>query len=503
MKPTLQLRQGQSLAMTPQLQQAIKLLQLSTLELQLEIQQTLESNPMLEMLEEGESSEDDLPVISEEDLARLRQTSNEVVDFSAPEHSSATTDADEWSDEHIPDELPVDSQWDDVFEVSSSTTSHVDEDFDFDSRNSATETLQDHLLWQLNLTPMSDRDRVVALAVIDAVAPSGFLEMSAEEIHQGLVAQWQDEDELDLDEVLAVLHRVQQFDPPGVAAHDLRECLLIQLNQLHEDTPWLLDAKLVVSEYLDLLAARDYKQLMRKSEIRENTLKKVIELIRSLKPQPGAAIEEEKTEYVVPDVYVRRKRTRWVVELNPDIAPRLRINADYAALVRRADSSADNAFLRDCLQEARWFLKSLTSRNETLMKVATAIVEHQRGFLEYGAEAMKPMVLANIAESVGLHESTISRVVNQKYMHTPSGVFELKYFFSSHVSTAGGGECSSTAVRSMIKKLIGEESASKPLSDSTIVTLLEKQGIQVARRTVAKYRESLNIPPSSERKRLS
>ena len=500
MKPTLQLRQGQSLAMTPQLQQAIKLLQLSTLELQLEIQQTLESNPMLEMLEEGESAEDDLPVISEEDLARLRETSNEVIDFSAPEQ--ATESVDEWQDEYLPEELPVDSQWGDVYETSTSPTSAADDDYSFDSRNAATETLQEHLLWQLNLTPMTDRDRIIALAIVDAVAPSGFLEISAEDIYQGLLEQWQDEDVLECDEVLAVLHRVQQFDPPGVAAHDLRECLLIQLNQLHEDTPWLLDAKLIVSDYLDLLAARDYKQLMKKSEIRENTLKKAMELIRSLKPQPGAYIEAEKTEYVVPDVYVTRKRSRWVVELNPEIAPRLRVNADYAALVRRADSSADNAFLRDCLQEARWFLKSLVSRNETLMKVATAIVEYQRGFLEYGTEAMKPMVLANIAETVGLHESTISRVVNQKYMHTPSGVFELKYFFSSHVVTAGVGECSSTAVRTMIKNLISAENVSKPLSDSAIVTLLEKQGINVARRTVAKYRESLNIASSSERKRL-
>ncbi|HNI38431.1 MAG TPA: RNA polymerase factor sigma-54, partial [Pseudomonadales bacterium] len=382
MKPTLQLRQGQSLAMTPQLQQAIKLLQLSTLELQLEIQQTLESNPMLEMLEEGEAAEDDLPVISEADLARLRETSNEVIDFSAPEQ--ITESADEWQDEYLPEELPVDSQWDDVYETSSSATRTAEDDNGFDSRNAAVETLQDHLQWQLNLTPMTDRDRIIALAIIDAVAPSGFLEISAEDIYQGLLEQWQDEDVLECDEVLAVLHRVQQFDPPGVAAHDLRECLLIQLNQLHEDTPWLLDAKLIVSDCLDLLAARDYKQLMKKSEIRENTLKKAMELIRSLKPQPGAYIEAEKTEYVVPDVYVTRKRSRWVVELNPEIAPRLRVNADYAALVRRADSSADNAFLRDCLQEARWFLKSLVSRNETLMKVATAIVEYQRGFLEYG-----------------------------------------------------------------------------------------------------------------------
>ena len=466
---------------------------------------------MLEMMEEGEAPDDDLPRISEEDLVRLHQTSNEVTDFSEPEQRSESVD--DWQEGHIPDELPVDSQWDDVYQAGASNTSGQggDDDYSFDSRNASAETLQDHLQWQLNLTPMTDRDRIIAMSVIDAIAPSGFLDSSIEDIYQGLAAQWEamevasdlDADALELDEVMAVLHRVQQFDPPGVAAHDLRECLLIQLNQLHEDTPWLLDAKLVVSEYLDLLAAHDYKLLMRKSDIRENTLKKVIELIQSLNPQPGSHIEAEKTEYVVPDVYVSKKRSRWVVELNPDIAPRLRINADYAALVRRADTSADNTFLRDHLQEARWFLKSLESRNETLMKVATAIVEHQRGFLDYGEEAMKPLVLANIAETVGMHESTISRVTNQKYMHTPQGVFELKYFFSSHVGTASGGECSSTAVRTMIKKLITEESARKPLSDSAIADLLDQQGINVARRTVAKYRESLNIPPSNERKRLS
>ncbi len=510
MKQSFQLKLGQSLAMTPQLQQAIKLLQLSTLELQQEIQQALESNPMLEMMEEGESPEDDLPRVSEEDLIRLHQTSNEVTDFSAPEQRSDSSD--DWQEDHIPDELPVDSQWDDVYQAgSSSSGQNGDEDYSFDNRNASIETLQDHLQWQLNLTPMTDRDRIIAMSIIDAISPAGFLESSIEEIFQGLSAQWEameeatnlDADSLELDEVMAVLHRVQQFDPPGVAAHDLRECLLIQLNQLHPDTPWLLDAKLVVSDYLGLLAARDYKLLMRKSDIRENTLKKVIELIQSLNPQPGSNIEAEKTEYVVPDVYVSKKRSRWVVELNPDIAPRLRINADYAAMVRRADSSADNTFLRDHLQEARWFLKSLESRNETLMKVASAIVEHQRGFLDYGEEAMKPLVLANIAESVGMHESTISRVTNQKYMHTPQGVFELKYFFSSHVGTAGGGECSSTAVRTLIKKMISEESARKPLSDSALASLLDQQGINVARRTVAKYRESLNIPPSNERKRLS
>lgn len=508
MKQSLQIKLGQSLAMTPQLQQSIKLLQLSTLELQQEIQQILESNPMLEMLEDGELAEDGLPRASEADIASSYQTANEAVDFSAPEQRSEATD--EWQEDHIPEELAVDSQWDDVFQTSGTTSNAASEDYSFEERDTAAETLQDHLLWQLNLTPMSDRDRIIALAIIDAVLPTGFLEISAEEIFQGLLAQWQVMDEqcadeveaLELDEVLAVLHRIQQFDPPGVAAHDLRECLLIQLNQLHEGTPWLLDAKLVVSEYLDLLAARDYKLLMKKSDIRENTLKKTIELIQSLNPQPGSYIDAEKTEYVVPDIYVRKKGARWVVELNPDIAPKLRINADYAALVRRSDSSADNVFLRDRLQEARWFLKSLEGRNETLMKVATAIVNYQRGFLEYGEEAMKPLVLASIAETVELHESTVSRVVNQKYMHTPAGVFELKYFFSSHVGTVGGGECSSTAVRTMIKNLIVGENTRKPLSDSALVDLLEKQGVSVARRTVAKYREALNIPPSNERKRL-
>ncbi len=514
MKQSLQLKIGQSLTMTPQLQQAIKLLQLSTLDLQQEIQQALESNPMLEMMEDGEAPDDDLPRISEEDIARLHQTSNEVTDFSAPEQHTEARD--EWQEDNIPDELPVDSQWDDVYQTSGSNTSSgqgEDDDYSFESRNAAAETLQDHLQWQLNLTPMTDRDRIIAMAIIDAIAPTGFLDCNIQEIFEGLEAQWAgmadnidtdlDTDPVELDEVMAVLHRVQQFDPPGVAAHDLRECLLIQLNQLHEDTPWLIDAKLVVADYLDLLAAHDYKQLMRKSDIRENTLKKVIELIQSLNPQPGARIEADKTEYVVPDVYVTKKRNRWVVELNPEIAPRLRINADYASLVRRADSSADNAFLRDHLQEARWFLKSLESRNETLMKVATAIVEHQRGFLDYGEEAMKPLVLADIAEVVGMHESTISRVTTQKYMHTPQGVFELKYFFSSHVGTAGGGECSSTAVRTMIRKLITDENPGKPLSDNAIADMLDKQGINVARRTVAKYRESLNIPPSNERKRLT
>jgi len=288
-----------------------------------------------------------------------------------------------------------------------------------------------------------------------------------------------------------------------VAARDLRECLLIQLKQLPEDMPSRSDAIAIIRDHIDLLASRDFSGLMRKLKLSEAGLKAAIGLIQTLNPTPGGRIgADSETEYITPDVIVRRHRDRWSVELNPDNAPRLRVNADYAALVRRADSSADNTYLRNHLQEARWFIKSLQSRNETLLKVASCIVEHQRGFLEHGPEAMKPMVLRDIAEEVGMHESTISRVTTQKFMHTPRGIFELKYFFSSHVATTGGGEASSTAIRAMIRKLVAAEDARKPLSDNKIADLLLDQGIEVARRTIAKYRESLNIPPSNERKRL-
>jgi RNA polymerase sigma-54 factor len=281
--------------------------------------------------------------------------------------------------------------------------------------------------------------------------------------------------------------------------------LLIQLNQLDrqgDTVPWLSQARHVVTEHLDLLAAHDLTALKRKTRLEDDDLRAVIQLIQSLNPRPGTAIENRETEYVVPDVIVRRERDKWLVELNPETAPRVRINSHYANMVRRADSGDTNTYLRDNLQEARWFLKSLRSRNETLLKVATKIVAHQRGFLEYGEEAMKPLVLHDIAEAVEMHESTISRVTTRKYMHTPRGIFELKYFFSSHVATSTGGEVSSTAIRALIKKLTAEENPRKPLSDSKITAILKAQNIDVARRTVAKYRDLLSIPPSSERKRF-
>ncbi|WP_369602568.1 RNA polymerase factor sigma-54 [Hahella sp. SMD15-11] len=494
MKTSLQLKIGQQLTMTPQLQQAIRLLQLSTLDLQQEIQTALESNPMLEVAE-------DLPPAPSEGKQDESGAHQDTEAESAHESDSQPA-ADEGFNESIPEDLPVDTAWEDIYQGSTLSygSAPPDEEFDFESRNSQTESLRDHLSWQLNLMPMSEPDRRIAEAIIDAIDDDGYLMASTEEILESVNRDL--EEPVNEDEFNAVLKRIQHLDPTGVGARNLQECLLIQLNQLAPDTPWLNQARKVVHHYLHLLGNRDYAQVMRRARLKEHELKEVLRLIQSLNPKPGSVISTSQSEYVIPDVIVRKHEGAWRVELNPEIAPRIRVNPMYASLVRRADNSADNTYLKDQLQEARWFIKSLRSRNETLLKVATKIVEHQQAFLEHGEEAMKPLVLHDIAEAVGMHESTISRVTTQKYMHTPRGVFELKYFFSSHVSTDSGGECSSTAIRAMIRKLIADEPPKKPLSDSKIAALLGEQGIQVARRTVAKYREAMNIPPSNERKRL-
>jgi len=515
MKQSLQLKLGQQLTMTPQLQQAIRLLQLSTLDLQAEIQEALDSNPMLDVGEDdfdgsaasssGENGDLNHNEASDSATESAQKTKTEATkddsSSQASDDNSNSSDT-EWNEDNIPTDLAVDTSWDDIYDPipTGAGLSRPDgEEFDYDSRRTSSESLQDHLYWQLNLTPMSQLDNEIAETLIDAVEPSGMLNQNLAEIFEGLQAH---HDELELDEVVAVLHRLQQFDPPGVFSRDVRECLLIQLNQIDGGNRDVDNAKELVKNYLELLGGRDFKQLMRKLKLKEHELQAAIEVIQKLNPRPGEHIGENTTEYVVPDVFVSKINNRWMVELNPDIAPKLRINSDYASLVKRADSSADNVFLRDNLQEARWFLKSLQSRNETLLKVSTCIVEKQQGFLEHGPEAMRPMVLHDVAEIVEMHESTISRVTTQKYMHTPQGIFELKYFFSSHVSTDSGGECSSTAIRAIIRKLVAAENTRKPLSDSKITALLAEQGIQVARRTIAKYRESLNIPPSNERKRL-
>ncbi|MAR01805.1 MAG: RNA polymerase factor sigma-54 [Oceanospirillaceae bacterium] len=506
MKTSLQLKMGQQLTMTPQLQQAIRLLQLSTLDLQQEIQQALDSNPMLETDEfddgDGHDSQDNDHSDRDDDQ---HIDNGDKAEAPEPDYDPSPDQDDvdaSWEDNKMPDDLPVDSQWEDTYQISAGTGSASaapdDDDADYDSRHASTDSLQDHLLWQLNLTPMSDTDREIAFMLIDGVDDDGYLHTTADDILESLDPELGVEE----DEVMAVLHRLQQFDPAGVFAVDLRDCLMIQLKQMPPGTPWLEEAKAVIQDHIELLGNRDYPTLMRRTRLKEDSLKCVLRLIKELNPKPGASISTKHSEYVIPDVIVRNVRDEWRVELNPDIAPRLRVNADYAALIRRSDSSSENSFLKDHLQEARWFIKSLQSRNETLLKVATKIVEYQIEFFERGEEGMKPLVLHDIAEAVGMHESTISRVTTQKYMHTPRGIFELKYFFSSHVSTDGGGECSSTAIRAMIKKLISDENARKPLSDNKIAAILGDQGIQVARRTVAKYREAMMIPPSNERKQL-
>ncbi len=509
MKLSLQLKLGQQLTMTPQLQQAIRLLQLSTLDLQQEIQEALESNPMLELDEdqqEGETDESSLDGAIQ-DKKEITDTSEQNLEQNAepssPELSDDFQEAQnsDWNDDQIPEELAVDSSWEDIYintTPSSSYASQANEDSDFESKNSVVESLQDHLNWQLNLTPMTDSDRLIAMSIIDSIDPNGLLTSSIASIHAGLIREL----DIEEDEVLAVLHRIQQFDPVGVGYRDLNECLSLQLAHCDPEIPGIALASKIIEGFLPQLATRDYKLIMKRLRVKEEELKTALQIILSFNPKPGSEITLSDTPCVIPDVFVTKEKGRWKVELNPDTTPSIRVNPEYAALAGRGASGSDNAYLKDNLQEARWFLKSLQSRNETLLKVASNIVEHQRGFFDYGDEAMKPLVLHDIAEAVGMHESTISRITTQKYMHTPRGIFELKYFFSSHVATHEGGECSSTAIRAIIKKLVASENPQKPLSDNKITSLLGEQGINIARRTIAKYRESLSISPSNERKCL-
>lgn len=491
MKPSLQLKLGQQLAMTPQLQQAIRLLQLSTLDLQQEIQEALEANPLLEQDETGDST------IDGDDAQEFEGEKNVSVSTAESESPDSMDSSDALGQQEMPDDLPVDTTWDDVYSANTGSTGISAGDDIPVYQGETTETLFDYLNWQLQLTPFTDIDLAIATAIIDAVDDKGYLTVTCEDILESLGTE-----EVELDEVEAVLKRVQQFDPLGVASRSLQECLLIQLAAFDENTPWLNEARLVLREHMNLLANRDYRQLMKETKLREPELKEVMRLIHSLEPRPGNLIVTNEAEYVIPDVSVFKDRGKWVVHINPDAVPRLKVNQQYAALAKNGCSAADSQFIRSHLQDAKWLIKSLESRNETLLKVARCIVEHQQDFFEYGEEAMKPMVLNDIALAVDMHESTISRVTTQKYMHTPRGIFELKYFFSSHVSTDNGGECSSTAIRALVKKLVAAENPAKPLSDSKIATLLAEQGIQVARRTIAKYRESLGIAPSNQRKRL-
>ncbi|HAZ4042093.1 TPA: RNA polymerase factor sigma-54 [Escherichia coli] len=476
MKQGLQLRLSQQLAMTPQLQQAIRLLQLSTLELQQELQQALESNPLLEQID-----------------------THEEIDTRETQDSETLDTADALEQKEMPEELPLDASWDTIYTAgtpSGTSGDYVDDELPV-YQGETTQTLQDYLMWQVELTPFSDTDRAIATSIVDAVDDTGYLTVPLEDILESM-----GDEEIDIDEVEAVLKRIQRFDPVGVAAKDLRDCLLIQLSQFDKTTPWLEEARLIISDHLDLLANHDFRTLMRVTRLKEDVLKEAVNLIQSLDPRPGQSIQTGEPEYVIPDVLVRKHNGHWTVELNSDSIPRLQINQHYASMCNNARNDGDSQFIRSNLQDAKWLIKSLESRNDTLLRVSRCIVEQQQAFFEQGEEYMKPMVLADIAQAVEMHESTISRVTTQKYLHSPRGIFELKYFFSSHVNTEGGGEASSTAIRALVKKLIAAENPAKPLSDSKLTSLLSEQGIMVARRTVAKYRESLSIPPSNQRKQL-
>ncbi|EON9335077.1 RNA polymerase factor sigma-54 [Escherichia coli] len=476
MKQGLQLRLSQQLAMTPQLQQAICLLQLSTLELQQELQQALESNPLLEQID-----------------------THEEIDTRETQDSETLDTADALEQKEMPEELPLDASWDTIYTAgtpSGTSGDYIDDELPV-YQGETTQTLQDYLMWQVELTPFSDTDRAIATSIVDAVDDTGYLTVPLEDILESM-----GDEEIDIDEVEAVLKRIQRFDPVGVAAKDLRDCLLIQLSQFDKTTPWLEEARLIISDHLDLLANHDFRTLMRVTRLKEDVLKEAVNLIQSLDPRPGQSIQTGEPEYVIPDVLVRKHNGHWTVELNSDSIPRLQINQHYASMCNNARNDGDSQFIRSNLQDAKWLIKSLESRNDTLLRVSRCIVEQQQAFFEQGEEYMKPMVLADIAQAVEMHESTISRVTTQKYLHSPRGIFELKYFFSSHVNTEGGGEASSTAIRALVKKLIAAENPAKPLSDSKLTSLLSEQGIMVARRTVAKYRESLSIPPSNQRKQL-
>ena len=471
MKPTLQLRIGQQLTMTPQLQQAIRLLQLPTLELQAQIQQALETNVMLEAEEEVD------PTTSLEALAENDRNVNEATESDEP----VVEISDEWTEPTAAEsETPWSGSGDGLLEF----------------EDEAGQTLQDHLVWQLELAHLPAAAMTIGRALIDAINDDGYLSETLHAIADTVAPELRASES----EVEAVLAIIQQFDPPGVGARTVGECVELQLRQLDPGTPGLDAALILAHQHLELVAEQQFSLLQRQMHCSSEELDVALALVRSCHPRPGSTIQPVRTEYVVPDVYVRRSPQGWIVELNQASVPRLRLNESYAGMITRA---ADHAVLRTQLQEARWLLRSLEIRNDTMLRVARSIVERQSAFLDRGEESMEPMILKDVAEAVQMHESTVSRVTTGKYLHTPRGVFEFRYFFSSQVAGDDGAGVSSTAIRAKIRKLISQEPPERPLSDSHLAEMLSTDGVQVARRTVAKYREALGIPTSSERKRVA
>jgi RNA polymerase sigma-54 factor len=468
MKPSLQLRIGQQLTMTPQLQQAIRLLQLPTIELQAQVQLALESNVLLEADEDFESTwaMDTLP----------GQTSAEAE--AAEDAEPVVEIGDEWTE---PNAAESETPW--------SGSGDGDQDLEDESGR----TLHDHLSWQLELAHLPAESLAIGRALIDAINDDGYLTESLEAIADTVAG----EVAADAASVEGALAVIQQFDPAGVGARSVGECIDLQLAQLDPATPGLEAARTLAHRHLELVAGQQFPALQKEMHCSGSELDVALALVRSCHPRPGAAFQALRTEYVVPDVYARRTPQGWVVELNPMALPRIRLNEGYAGMITRAP---DHAVLRTQLQEARWLLRSLEIRNDTMLRVARTIVERQQAFLDRGEESMQPMILRDVAEAVQMHESTISRVTTGKYLHTPRGVFEFRFFFSSHVPGEDGAGVSSTAIRARIRKLIAQEAPGRPLSDQQLVEMLAADGIQVARRTVAKYREALGIAPSSARR---
>lgn len=494
MKHGLQLKLGQQLTMTPALQQAIRLLQLSSLEIRQEVQEALESNLMLEEDRDDYASSEDSPSSS---------------DDSPDDSSSADTPEPDSLPQDINEESLGDYRWEDVYDGRSKPKSGADDLPPLVERlgDSSSESLQAHLHWQLDLARLSPRDQEIAEFIIDSIDDDGYLHLEpdalAETLNEQLILEGRsDEPQFDVDETVYVLHRVQQFDPPGIAARSPQECLTLQLAQLASDTDEKGLAQSIVNEHLERLAKGDRAAIQRLTRCSASELDAAISLIRSLNAHPGAGWSNQRTEYITPDVFVYKHNDRWLVRLNGEHEIPLRINQQYAEMAKGVGDDSQSEMLRNHLQEARWLIKSLQSRNDTLVRVANAIVERQQAWFDQGDIALTPMVLKDIADELGLHESTISRVTSSKHMHTASGIVSFKHFFSSHVGTQDGGEASSIAIQAMIKELVSQEPATKPLSDTKLANALAERNIKIARRTIAKYREALGIPPSHERKRL-
>lgn len=505
MKQGLQLKVSQNLALTPQLQQSIRLLQLSTLELNQELEIILQENPLLELVEGDDDSEeytatDATKVEVKNDKPDDPQTNHDA-EIDASANAETSTDTPISDDDFKQNDFDEDyqeygsaSNWDE----GSKQNDDDDDHSQFSRQESTIESLHDHLLNQIKLLPLSERDQHLVRLLIDSIDENGYLESSLEVI----LASLPEELEIDLLELETALKHIQNLDPVGIGATNLQECILLQLNALPNDTPDLTVAKTIVKEHLQVLANKDFNKLRKLLNCNEEHLKNAQALIQLQNPRPGARFAQFSPDHFIQhEVVVKKNKGIWVATLNDGVMPRLRINQMYADILKRNRENSGQ-YLQSQMQEARWMIKNIQQRFSTILRVSQAIIDRQRDFFEHGEIAMRPLVLREIADELGLHESTISRVTTHKYMLTPRGIFELKYFFGSHVSTDSGGECSATAIRALIKQLIAEENTKKPLSDHQITELLAKQGIVIARRTIAKYRESLNIPPANLRKSL-